>query len=265
MLGRGRPEGVTLLARALQILAPLPGSGVDQQPLRRRLPEVYVRAAGRGPADPPRLLRGGPPQHLGHLLGDFGGAVHGPDDVQVLVALDDLAVDEVDVGLAPAVETPQQPPPVDQVVLAGDPERHGWGALVVPCVPPVLLMVVPVAVAGQLGDGLRVGPQVEVVVFLLVFLVLELTFGACREDAALGCEALPAEPPSHALGADERGRELEHAVPQVELPPLVGPVEEEGEDAVAHVSVETAWHDCVHFHHEWDERVDPWSIVSAED
>ena len=65
---------------------------------------------------------GGAPDHLAHLLADLFDGVHGPDDVEVLVALDDLLVHDADVRFAAAVQAAEEAAAVDEVVGAADPE-----------------------------------------------------------------------------------------------------------------------------------------------
>ena len=83
-----------------------------------------------------------------------------------------------------------------------------------------------------------------------------MSFFTCGEDAFLFRETFSSEPPPHALCADIHGRELEHAVSEASIPAVVGPVEEEREDAVAHGSIESAREAAMHCHHERDEGVE---------
>lgn len=186
----------------------------------------------------PHLLGHRAPDDLAHLDADLLDGVYGPDDVEVLVLVDDPGVHDAHVRLTLLVpQAAQQPPAVDEVIAPRDPQRHGGH-----------LFVEPGRRAARLALVAVVAPPV------LVFLQLPLL--PRRQDALLLREALSPEPPAHALGGDVDRGELEHAVTQAAVPALVGPVEEEGEDAVAQEAVQARREDGVQGHHGRDEGVD---------
>ncbi|KAG7132796.1 hypothetical protein HYQ46_009426 [Verticillium longisporum] len=197
------------------------------------------------------------PQHLAQLAKDLLRRVHGPDDVEVLVRGDDFAVDDAHVRLPALLEPSQQLAPVDEVVVAGDPEGKGRRALVVPrrCAAGLVeLCADSVRRRTALGPaGVAGAETVRTCALVVVLALLGLDGLLGGEDALVVGEAVATEPPAHRLGADIDGGELEHAVAQVALPAFVGPVEEKRKDLVAEPAVEARRQQAMHGHHEGDE------------
>ena len=121
------------------LLAPFAGCGVHLScgvlpQLIAALVEVFnVLTAPRCTTDSSGLFGRSLPNHLSDFLSHLFDGIHGPDDIQMLVDLNDLRMDNVDEWFTIALKTTKKTATVNKVICTTDPERKRWRMWTVPC------------------------------------------------------------------------------------------------------------------------------------
>src|ERR1700733_5955590 len=142
----------------------------------------------------------------------------------MLIFFDYLRLDQSNMRLPASLKPTKQPPPINETIGTCNPECKRRRTFIVPGSPALTAML-------------------SVRLFLFIFFVFNIfnlpLLSRCK-NAFLLCKAFSSKPPPHTFRTDIDGRKLEHSITQIPLPSVIGPIEQEREDTIAHCTIQSA-------------------------